>query len=121
VTERDEAGPTRRQQLQARIERALQETPHERATTRFSPYLIDSGPDPAGQLMRAAGSGGAEGIAAALDAFDRLAEQGDAGRPRHALLAFLIHHPDVAGLGLRIPSLEARSPWKVLPSEGGED
>jgi hypothetical protein len=38
---------------------------------------------------------------------------------RHAFLVFMTHNKHVADLGLRIPSLEERSSWKLLPSNRG--
>ena len=61
--------------------------------------------------------GGSEGIEAALDEFDRLAATEDSVRMQHALMVFLTQHTATAQLGLRIPSLEERSYWKVLPSK----
>jgi hypothetical protein len=40
----------------------------------------------------------------------------DLGALRHALTIVLTHHPAMHDLGLRLPSLEARSPWKTWPS-----
>jgi hypothetical protein len=74
-------------------------------------------PDLENQLMSAASSGGLDGVEAALDEFDRLAAKEDRGRLRHALLIFLTHYSEMAKLGLRIPSLEKRSPWKLAPSK----
>ncbi len=96
--------------LQRRIDAALRETPEEQAESRFSDYA-DSAFDLTQRLMAAARKGGAE---AALDEFDRLKETEDLGRLRRALQEFLTHDP--AAAGLRIPSLEERAPWKVLPS-----
>ncbi|MGH9971652.1 MAG: hypothetical protein ACREBG_28185 [Pyrinomonadaceae bacterium] len=105
------------QKLQERINSALKETPEERKSSDFSDYKPDHTPALVQELMRASESGGAEGIEAALDAFDRLAQTEDVLRMKHALMLFLMHDPAVARLGLRIPSLEERSPWKVLPSK----
>lgn len=105
------------QLLQARINEALSETPEGRAGSKFSPYLPNPGVEMAGNLMRAAECGGAEGIEAALDEFDRLLTGGDRLLARYSLLLFLTHHPEVAKLGLHIPSLEERSPWKLRPSK----
>jgi hypothetical protein len=68
--------------------------------------------------MRSAQSGGLAGIRAALREFDRLAKAEHPLRIRRALMIFLVHHPDVGRLGLRIPSLEERAPWMTPPSGG---
>jgi hypothetical protein len=47
-----------------------------------------------------------EGVEAALDLFDEVAAVEDIGRLRYALMVFLTHHPVVAELGLRLPSLD---------------
>jgi hypothetical protein len=105
-------------QLQNRINTALRDSAADRAQSRFSPFIDDQESDFARNLMRAASAGGLEGVWAALDEFDRLAATEDLESMRYALLVFLTHHPDVAKLGLRIPSLEERSLWKTLPSTG---
>lgn len=66
--------------------------------------------------MSAASSEGLDGVEAALDEFDRLAAKEDGGRLRHALMIFLTHDSRVDKIGLRIPTLEERSPWKLAPS-----
>jgi len=106
----------RLQKIQQRIDSVLLESPKDRLESRFSPYIAEMEPDLENQLMSAASSGGMDGIEAALDKFDRLATNEDRGRLRHALLIFLTHNSEVARLGLRIPSLEDRSPWKLAPS-----
>lgn len=110
-----EEDAARARALRERISAALRETPAERARIRFSPYLLDEGPDIAGRLMRAASPGGLDGFEAALDEYDELAGREDLGRLRHALMVFLTHHPEAARLGLRVPPLEERSAWKVSP------
>lgn len=106
----------RLQKIQQRIDSVLRESPKDRLESRFSPFIAEVEPDLENQLMSAASPGGIDGVEAALDEFDRLAANEDSGRLRHALLIFLTHNSDVATLGLRIPSLEERSPWKVAPS-----
>lgn len=116
---------TRVQKLQERINSALAESPQSASASKFSPYLMDEQrPEVVGQaldldaqLAQAASVEGVEGIETAMDEYDRLAETEDSGRLRHALMLFLTHHPEAAKLGLRIPSLEERSPWKVTPSK----
>lgn len=108
--------PLRVQKIQQRIDSFLRESPKDRRESRFSPYIAERKPDLENQLMSAASSGGLDGVEAALDEFDRLAAKEDVGRLRQALLIFLTHDSRVSKLGLRIPSLEERSPWKLAPS-----
>lgn len=103
--------------LQERIDSALKETPEDRRASNFSDYMPDHSPALVQELMLAAEPGGTEGIEAALDKFHELAQKEDVLRMKHALMLFLMHHPAVSELGLRIPGLEERSPWKVLPSK----
>ena len=107
----------RLQKIQQRINSVLRESPQDRLESRFSPFIGGTKPDFENQLMSAASSGGLDGIEAALNEFDRLAVTEDRGRLRHALLVILTHDPQVAKLGLHIPSLEERSPWKLAPSK----
>lgn len=106
----------RLQKIQQRIDSVLRESPKDRLESQFSPFIAEIKPDLENQLMSAASSGGLDGVEAALDEFDRLAAKEDRGRLRHALLIFLTHDSEVAKLGLSIPSLEKRSPWKLAPS-----
>jgi hypothetical protein len=117
---------TRVKKLQERINSALSESPQDAVASKFSPYVLDEQSqavvgqevDVGGQLEQAASAaGGLEGIETALDEFDRLAQSVDGGRLRHALMVFLTHHPEAIKLGLRIPTLEERSPWKVMPGK----
>jgi hypothetical protein len=103
--------------LQERINLALRETPEDRRKSNYSDYRPDNIPKLVAELTEAAAQGGAEGIEAALDEFDRLAEREDKIRAQRTLMHFLIRHPAAAELGLRVPSLEERNPWKVLPSK----
>jgi len=103
--------------LQERINLALRETPEDRRKSNYSDYRPDNIPKIVDGLMQAAVQGGAEGIEAALDEFDRLTEREDKIRAQRALMQFLLHHPAATELGLRVPSLEERNPWKVLPSK----
>jgi len=100
--------------LQQRIDDALRSDPG--APRRFSEYR-DSATDLVDRLWTAASRGGA---AAALDEFDRLRPTEDPARLRHALMQLITHHPDVSRIGLRIPSIERRAPWNVLPSRREE-
>jgi|SRR5215475_12816745 len=108
---------TRVQELQERINSALRQTPEARVASDFSDYKPDHSPELVQDLMQAAEQGGEEGVKAALDEFDRLSQSEDRLRMQHALMLFLTHHPAVSELGLRVPSLRERSPWKVLPSK----
>lgn len=101
--------------LQERINLALRETPEDRRKSDYSDYKPDNLPEIVEELARAAARGGAEGMEAALDEFERLAEREDKVRLQHALIDFLTHHPAATGLGLRVPPLQERSPWKVRP------
>ncbi len=109
--------PFRIQKIQQRIDSALRESLEDRRQSRFSPYIAERKPDLENQLMSGASRDGLEGVEAVLDEFDRLAAKEDPGRLRHALMIFLTHDSRVAKLGLHIPPLEERSPWKLAPSE----
>ncbi len=118
-----EYGEDRVGQLQARIDAALRESPEERAQTSFSPYMpsMEAAFDIEDTLVRAAaraGPGRLEGLEAALGAFDQLLESHVAERVRaqYGLRRFLAHYKGLGELGLRLPSLQDRSPWKVRPS-----
>ncbi len=109
--------PIRLKKTQQRIDSALRESPQDRRGSRFSPYTAESKPDLENQLTSAASHEGLEGVEAVLDEFERLASREDPNRLRHALLVFLTHDSRVAKLGLRVPPLEERSPWKIAPSK----
>jgi hypothetical protein len=88
-----------------------------RARSRFSEYLPEAA---SGLRMRLAAAaeaagGGLGGIAAALDEFDRMSADQDPLALRYALQLFVTHSEDAARLGLRVPSLEERSPWMIAP------
>jgi hypothetical protein len=101
--------------LQARIDEALRE-PVEQADVRsFSEYMPGASVALQDELLRAGGADPVTNVEAILDAFDRLRVSGDPAL-RHALSVVLTHHPATAELGLRLPSLEERSPWKTWPS-----
>jgi hypothetical protein len=72
------------------------------------------------ELLKAAGdvgiAGGIVSLEAILDAFDRMRGAANAARLRHALSVVLTHHPALTELGLRLPTLDERSPWKTWPS-----
>lgn len=114
----------RRRALQARINAALRESPEDRAATRFTPYRFveREGVGLSTQLMNAASVGGLEGMEAALDKFDQLAGAGeDMGELRYELMRFLTQNPNARKLDLRIPDIEERSAWKVIPSSPASD
>ena len=67
------------------------------------------------QLWTEPATGQIEDIERILDRFDQMLASEDDGRLRHALSVVLTHHPTVTALGLRLPPLEQRSPWKVAP------
>ncbi|HYO49903.1 MAG TPA: hypothetical protein VEW94_08625 [Chloroflexia bacterium] len=102
----DEDTRTRAQQLQARLDEALQEPIGKGAKADYSPYAAHLGPDMVKQLHRAAAPGGIEGMEAALDTYDQLleGETVDRDRVRYALHLFLTHHDEVGKLGLNVPS-----------------
>jgi hypothetical protein len=102
--------------IQARIDEALREPIGETGARSFSDYLPGGSLAVQDELLRATGAGGLTDIEAMLDAFDRLRASADRARLQHALSVVLAHHPALAELGLRVPSLEERSPWKTWPS-----
>ena len=108
---------TSREELQERINDALQQTPEDFARSTFSGYL-DTAADLTGRLYgRAVSASDAEAaVEAALDEYDALAASEDNRRARQALMEFLTHHPAAAELGLRVPDLAQRAPWMVRPS-----
>lgn len=110
-----ERGTERIERLQARVNAALREGTDEPYSS-FSPYMPDHRREITRRMTKAALPDGVEGIEAALDVFDELAAVEDIGHLRYALMVFLTHHPAVSELGLRLPSLEERSPSSALPS-----
>jgi hypothetical protein len=103
--------------LQQRIDEALAETPAMRKASTFSDY-DPSRTDRFDELFaEAARDGGLAGLERALDAVDEAARSADPLALRRDLHVFLAGHADAARLGLRTPSLPARSPWKTLPSK----
>jgi hypothetical protein len=105
-----------RRELQQRIDAGLRSDPGDRSGSRFSEYT-DSASDLLDRLTTVAASDGVEGVRAALAEFDRLRASEDLPRLQHALMQFLVHHPAAVSLGLRVPSVEERSPWAVLPAK----
>ncbi|HEX7151619.1 MAG TPA: hypothetical protein VF618_09045 [Thermoanaerobaculia bacterium] len=100
-------------ELQRRISDALRERADEVRTPGYSDYAVGAD-DLTAELMEAARATGVEG---ALETFERLRASHDGRRLRRALMEFVTHDPAAVALGLRIPSLEERAPWKVLPSK----
>lgn len=102
--------------LQQRIDDALHEDVARAGTSTFSEYAPAGAAELETVLMRAASGGGIAGLEALLDQAAMLAKLEDAGRLRYALSVVLTHLPIVAELGLRLPSLAERAPWKAAPS-----
>ena len=113
----DGASRTRIAALQARISKALREAPDDAAASTFSEYMPGATVALQDELLRAGEAEGIAGIEAILDAFDRLRSTTDSGALRHALSVILTHHATFVRLGLRLPSLEERSPWKTRPGD----
>jgi hypothetical protein len=113
----DPATRDRVRTAQTRINEALREPIGETGGRSFSDYMPGGSVAVQDELLRAASAGGLAGIEAIFDAFDRLRGSTDPARLRHALSVVLTHHPALAELGLRLPSLEERSPWKTWPSK----
>jgi hypothetical protein len=111
----DSTTPERVRLLQGRIDRALRQPVEDAEISRFSEYMPGASVALQDQLQGSAGAGGVTDVEAILDRFEQLRASADAGTLRHALSVVLTHHPAVAHLGLRLPSLEERSPWKVWP------
>lgn len=113
------ANPARLSALQQRIDRALREQVPQSPVT-FSEYAPVGAAELETDLVSAAQRAGidaVEGVEALLDRAEALAKGEDPGRLRYALSVVLTHLPIVAALGLRLPSLEARAPWKIAPSD----
>jgi hypothetical protein len=103
-------------ELQRRIDALLTESPEERSRSGFSDYVPRRDRLSQRLAQTAATASGAAGIAMALDECERLAAAEDRLAVQRALAIFLTHHPAVARLGLRVPSLAERAPWKAGPS-----
>ena len=102
--------------LQQRIHEALREDAAHAGTSTFSEYAPVGAAELGTALMGAASGGGIAGLEAMLDRAAELARSEDAGRLRYALTIALTHLPIVTELGLRLPSLAERAPWKIAPS-----
>lgn len=113
----DSATRERIQRLQARINRALRQPLEEAGTSGFSEYMPGASIAYEDELRGAPGSGGVTDLEDILERFERLRSSRDPAALRHSLSVVLTHHPAVAELGLRLPSLEERSSWKVWPSK----
>jgi len=105
------------QQLQDRIDAALREPYEESAISLFSGYMPGASTDLQSTLWTTPATGRIEDVEELLDRFDAMKGTADPNRLRHALTVVLTHHPTVGALGLRLPSLEERSPWKTLPHQ----
>jgi hypothetical protein len=101
--------------LQARIDALLSESPEDKAKSRFTPYMIAEKSDLESRILEALKIGGLDGMETAMDKFEELAASEDGGRLRYELMRFLTRDPAAAKFGLRIPSLEERSAWKITP------
>jgi hypothetical protein len=103
--------------IQERIDAALREPVEEAGRSAFSSYMPGGSTDLQGALWTKPATGRVEDVEEILDRFDGLKSSEDLGRLRHALSVVLTHHPTIATIGVRLPSLDTRSPWKVTPSE----
>lgn len=106
----------RLQNIQERVDKALKQFPEDVELSDFSEYMPDHTPEIIRELEQAAREGGLEGIEAAMDQFGRLEKVEDKVRLQYALTIFLSNDADFSANGLRLPSLEERSSWKILPS-----
>jgi hypothetical protein len=112
----DDLTRARVRSIQTRIDAALREPADEAARSSFSSYTPGGSTDLQSALWTKPETGGVEDVEEILDRYDQLKGTGDPVRLRHALSVVLTNHPTVGALGLRLPSLEERSPWKVTPS-----
>jgi hypothetical protein len=112
----DDPTRARVRSIQARIDAALREPADEAARSSFSTYMPGGSTDLQSALWTKPETGGVEDVEEILDRYDQLKGTDDPVRLRHALSVVLTNHPTVGALGLRLPSLEERSPWKVTPS-----
>jgi hypothetical protein len=112
----DDPTRARVRSIQARIDTALNEPPDEAARSSFSSYVPGASAELQSALWTKPATGNVEDVEEILDRYDQLKGTDDPVRLRHALSAVLTNHPTVGTLGLRLPSLEERSPWKVTPS-----
>jgi hypothetical protein len=102
--------------LQARINAALHSPAGEAGTSSFSPYMPGASVPLQDSLLGGGQDRGLDALEAILDRFAQLRATSDRGALQHALALVLTHHPAMAAFGLRLPSLDERSPWKTWPS-----
>jgi hypothetical protein len=112
----DESTLARARAIQGRIDEALREPADEAGRSSFSSYVPGGSTDLQSTLWTKPATGAIDDLEEILDRYDQLKGTGDPGRLRHALTVVLTHHPTVDALGLKLPSLEQRSPWKIAPS-----
>ena len=103
--------------IQSRIDAALHEPADAAGRSGFSSYIPGGSTDLQSALWTKPAAGAVEDLEEILDRYEQLIHTADPGRLRHALTVVLTHHPAVAGLGLTLPSLEQRTPWKIAPSK----
>ena len=113
----DDPARARVRSIQARIDAALREPVDEAARSSFSNYVPGASTELQSALWTKPATGGIDDVEEILDRYDQLKGTDDPVRLRHALNVVLTNHPTVDALGLRLPSLEERSPWKVTPSK----
>lgn len=97
-------------ELQSRIDRLLAEPIEEGPEHRYSPYRTADGSILAARFEGAARDGG---VRAAVEAAERAMETKNHGAVRHALRIFLTHNAEATRLGLHVPGLGERAPWKI--------
>lgn len=106
-----------REELQERIDQALHETPDSFAASSYSDYTGTATELTQRLFERAVSATDAEtAVEAALEEYLALAATQDNARARRALMEFVTHHPAAVELGLRVPDLMDRSPWKARSS-----
>ena len=113
----DDSTTARVRSIQTRIDAALHEPADEAARSNFSGYVPGGSTDLQSALWTRPATGGVDDVEEILDRYEQLKGTDDPVRLRHALAAVLTSHPTVGSLGLTLPSLEARAPWKITPSK----
>ena len=103
--------------MQDRIDAALHEPAGEAGKSRFSNYVPGGSTDLQSALWTKPTTGTIEDLEEILSRYEQLKATADPGQLRYALTVVLTHHPAVNALGLTLPSLEERSPWKIAPSK----
>jgi hypothetical protein len=114
--EMDDLTRARVRSIQLRIDAALREPVDEASRSSFSSYMPGASTDLQSTLWTKSATGGIGDVEEILDRYEQLKGTDDPVRLRYALYAVLTNHPTVDALGLKLPSLEERSPWKVTPS-----